>query len=467
MNSPAIDSFKFIVLNNTATFPFNYKNMYRILFVLVCLFLSLFGCKTETTQNNNIARVKIVKTDNQYQLLVNEQPFMAKGAGISFSENSNFKALKEAGGTALRTWSTEFASETLDSAAKYGLMVALGLDIEKELHSFDYENEKAVQHQIARLKKEVDQFKDHPNLLCWVAGNELNLLFDEDGSLKLVNPKTYIALNEVVNYIHEVDPHHPVTTTFAGGMKEHIDLALKHCPNLDFISLQAYGDLGAIPEMVKAAQLTKPFMVTEFGPLGHWERPFTEWGREIEEASAPKAKGYTQRMQQGLTNNESGLNVGYFAFLWGQKQERTPTWYSIFHKTGEATATVDELTKYWTGKYPQNRAPQVDSMKLDGRNAVDNIYLRPASEYRAKVFASEPNQDPMTYKWFVLKEVEERSQGGAKELEPPQVDLKGLTEGKEAVQFISPSATGDYRLFVYVYDGKGKVGNANIPFFVQ
>ena len=413
-------------------------------------------------------RVKIIKTNNgKCQLFVAGQPFIVKGAGLNYNGSTNMKALKEAGATAFRTWSTRNAKEALDAAAEYGLMVALGLDIEKELHGFDYENEAAVRHKINRLKKEIDQYKDHPNLLCWVAGNELNLLFAEDGSLKLVHPKTYIALNEIVEYIHEVDPNHPVTTTFAGGFKSHIDLALIYCPNLDFISFQVYGGLATIQEIVAETGITKPFMVTEFGPIGHWEMPATKWGREIEEASSIKAKGYTKRMQQGLTNDKTGLNIGHFAFFWGQKQERTPTWYGIFHKSGEATATLDELTKYWTGKYPQHKAPQVDSMKLNGQNAIDNIFLKPSMEYSAKVFGVEPNNDDLRYKWFVLKEVIERSQGGAKEIEPPEIALKGLKKGKKTVIFESPSQKGDYRLFIYVYDGKGKVGNANIPFFVN
>ena len=125
-----------------------------------------------------------------------------------------------------------------------------------------------------------------------MVGNELNLLFDEKGGLKLVNPKAYIALAKVVDYIHKVDPHHPVTTTFAGAMKEHVNLALKHCPNLDFLSFQVYGGLGGISADVEKSGFKLPYLVTEFGPMGHWEMPATEWGREIEEPSAVRATRY-------------------------------------------------------------------------------------------------------------------------------------------------------------------------------
>ena len=35
------------------------------------------------------------------------------------------------------------------------------------------------------------------------------------------------------------------------------------------------------------------------------------------------------------------------------------------------------------------------------------------------------------------------------------------------VTFTAPDEVGEYRLFNYAYDGKNKVGNANIPFMVE
>lgn len=420
-----------------------------------------------TACNQPVVHVNIAAENGKHQFYVNGEPFQLKGVGLDFTQGKNFKALKEAGGNAFRTWRTDNAAQQLDSAAKYGLMVALGLDIEKELHDFDYNDEAAVAEQITRLKKEVDTYKDHPNLLCWVAGNELNLLFDEQGGLKLVNPKTYTALAKIVDYIHKVDPHHPVTTTFAGAAKEHVALALKHCPNLDFLSFQVYGGLGELPTSVKQSGFTLPYVVTEFGPVGHWETPATAWGREIEQPSGPRATGMAKRIQQGIEEEETGLCMGGFAFLWGQKQERTPTWYGLFNKSGEATASVDELTKYWTGSYPTNRAPQVDSIHLNTLKATDNIYLKPASECTATVFASDPNNDSLTYQWVIQKEVTQKSQGGAFEKAPETIDFKISKNENGQLEFVAPEGEGDYRLFAYVYDGKNKVGNANVPFFVN
>jgi len=435
-------------------------------FSLLCfLIVWCYACQENKPPVASAKTVTIQKNkQNQYQFYIDNEPFSINGVGF---ESNRFKELKEAGGNAFRTWRTDNAHMELDSAAKYGFQVALGLDIEKELHDFDYNDEEAVALQLEELKKQVLEFKDHPNLLCWVAGNELNLLFDEKGGLKLVNPKTYIALNELVQFIHEVDPNHPVTTTFAGGSKEHVDLCRKHCPDLDFLSFQVYGGLGDIHKIAKEAAPDMPFIVTEFGPMGHWEMPATSWGREIEEPSAAKATGYAGRMKAAFGENPDGKCMGGFAFLWGQKQERTPTWYGVLGKNGESTATVDELTKIWTGSYPANRAPTVNQIFINGNGPMDNVTLSPNSEHVAKVDISDPENDKLEISYVIMSEVRERSDGGAFEKEPEEIVFKHELNDTGDLVFIAPQQEGDYRLFVYAYDGERKMGYSNIPFYVK
>ena len=438
--------------------------MYKLISCLGLLF-SLVACSSTTTETEIEHRVSIQKNgEGAFQFMVDGEPFTVRGVGF---ETDKFKELKDAGGNAFRTWRTDQATNQLDSAAKYGFMVAMGLDIEKELHGFDYNDEAAVATQLERLKKDVLEFKDHPNLLCWVAGNELNLLFDEKGGLKLVNPKTYIALNDLVQFIHEVDPNHPVTTTFAGGSPDHIALCRKHCPDLDFLSYQVYGGLGEIHSIARQAAADMPFAVTEFGPMGHWEMPATSWGREIEEPSAAKAQGYAGRMKAAFGENPNGMCLGGFAFLWGQKQERTPTWYGVLGKNGESTATVDELTKIWTGQYPTNRAPDVNQIFINGNGPMDNVTLSPSSEHIASVDISDPENDKLDIHYVIMSEVRERSDGGAFEQEPEEVDFKHQLNEKGELVFTTPAIEGDYRLFVYAYDKDRKMGYSNIPFYVK
>jgi hypothetical protein len=435
------------------------KTTVRATLIAMFAVAMLVACKQRDPMQTP-SKVVIKQVDGKYNFFVNGELFELKGAG----GGGSLALLHQFGGNSVRTWSPNNGQQLLDTAYKYNIMVAMGISMGQELHGFDYDDTAAVGAQYRRNIAAIETYKNHPNILCWVIGNELNL----SGSGKTpVNPKVWDAVKDIVDYIHREDRNHPATTAFAGVSKEVIKVALERCPDLDFVSLQVYGSLGRIPEMAKAAEITKPYVITEFGPVGHWEMPRTEWGREIEETSAAKASGLWDRIQKGIVSDNSGLNLGGYAFLWGQKQERTPTWYGLFLKSGEVTAVVDELSRYWTGRYPENRAPKVDSMKIDGKNAVDNIYLKPGTKSTAKVFASEPDNDPMTFRWSMLKEVIVRSQGGAREIEPDEVPFEILSDKDGELVFVLPKEEGDYRLFAYVFDGKNRAGTANIPFYVK
>ena len=439
----------------------NYYKLFPFL-LLIILISSCSGSKKST-----VDKVTIQKVDGEYNFYINDDLFEIKGAGLDFSQGQNFKLLAESGANAFRTWRTDNAPQELDSAMKYGLKIAMGIDMEKELHDFDYNDTEAVAEQFEHIKKEIQAYKDHPALLCWVVGNELNLLIKEDGSLGTVNPKVYDALADIVKYIREVDPNHPITTTFAAGaMKEHIEVVLERCPDLDFLSYQVYNGLAGLPYQEMANNIDIPYVVTEFGPKGHWEMPSTSWGREIEENSTQKADGLRERIRIGLESDTTGRNMGGFAFIWGQKQERTPTWYGMFNKDGRPIAVIDELTQFWTGEYPANRAPAINAMYLDDQVSTDNISLKPGQEYMVKVDAFDYEEDPLTYTWTLMREVDERSQGGAFEAEPETLDLEIVSDDDDIVTFRVPAEKGEYRIFCYIYDEE-KVANANIPFLVE
>jgi hypothetical protein len=431
----------------------------RIAALAAVVFASCSITQKINETSDSPSRVELKAVDGKFNFYVNGRLFEVKGAGGTY----NLAMLKSCGGNSFRTWSADKGRELLETARRNGFMVAMGLGLRQELRNFDYNDTAAVKAQFERIRKDVDSLKSHPNLLCWVAGNELNLALRG----KTLNPKVYDVLKEVVDYIHKTDPNHPVTTTFAGVNKSHIGTALERCPDLDFISLQVYAGLMNIEELAKKAEITKPYMVTEYGPRGHWEGPSTAWGREIEETSTEKADGLAERIRKGLIENKSGLCLGGYAFVWGQKQERTPTWYGLFLKTGESTAMVDELTRYWSGNYPENRAPRIDGFELDAKEAIDNIYLECGKTYTAKVNASDPDNDALTYQWEIRTEVKVRSQGGAREIEPDKVELKMISSNNGELTFVSPVTPGEYRIFSCVVDGKNKAGTANIPFYVK
>jgi hypothetical protein len=442
----------------------------HLLFSILLFTLSslLMSC---ANSNQTPSVVKVVKHNNQYSFTVNGQPFKIKGVGLGYKSDARISDLKEAGGNSFRTWELTHIEQELAMAEKLGLMVAVGIQTGKELFGFDYNNEEAVAKQFKRVTAVIEKYKNHPNVLLWVINNEPNLLFDEEEKLKEVNPKVYAAMGDIIDYIHKNDPNHPATFTLAGHDPKDIEQVLKYAPNIDILSVQSYGSLVTLPSSIALSNVDKPYMVTEFGPVGHWELPTTEWGREIEEPSAVKAQGMAKRMQDVILEDRTGKIIGSFVFFWGQKQERTPTWYGMFNESGEQTASIDELTRIWTGHYPSNRAPLSSAITINNTQAVENIRLKPSQPATVKVQVSDPDNDLLTHQWILMKEVETRSQGGHFEAKPAALAFQIVKSEVQAdlveMTFKAPDEVGEYRLFNYAYDGKNKVGNANIPFMVE
>ncbi len=110
--------------------------------------------------------------------------------------------------------------------------------------------------------------------------------------------------------------------------------------------------------------------------------------------------------------------MGSYVFLWGQKQERTPTWYGIFTEKGEESEVMDVMQYLWSGSWPANKAPHVYSLQLNNKKAVDNIYLQAGKSYNALTVAIDPDNDKLSYRWEILPEPTQLSQGGDFEARP-------------------------------------------------
>jgi len=203
-------------------------------------------------------KVEIVRSDDGFQLLRAGEPYVIKGVGREFGD---IAAIAAHGGNSFRNWTSDNAAEILDLAHEYGITVALCLPVQAERWGFDYGDAAAVAGQLAAMREEVLKYRDHPALLAWIIGNELN--FDYRDS------RVYDAVNEISNMIHELDPNHPTTTTVAGlGLNVVEDLQTR-ATDLDFISFQVYGELANLPGFLNSLDLDKPIMVTEWGPVGH------------------------------------------------------------------------------------------------------------------------------------------------------------------------------------------------------
>ena len=130
---------------------------------------------------------------------------------------------------------------------------------------------------------------------------------------------------------------------------------------------------------------------------------------------------------------------------------------------GEATSGVESMEKVWTNAEPKERDPVVEGITMNGRLVNQTELFSGGSLVRAVVSAFDPHGYRLTFHWEILKEATQFSTDG--EISPDRVGE--IVTGYSTDQDIRVSVTpGNYRLFVYVLNGRGMVGTSNIPFQV-
>jgi len=142
--------------------------------------------------------VEVVQNaDGSWQLLRGGQPYFIKGAGGDAPKD----ILANAGGNTFRTWGVgDETGDLLDLAHSLGLTVVVGHWLGHERHGFDYSNEESVNEQFERVRRDVLAHKDHPALLLWGVGNEM------EGFAEGNNPAIWSHVQDIAAMIRELDP---------------------------------------------------------------------------------------------------------------------------------------------------------------------------------------------------------------------------------------------------------------------
>ncbi len=390
--------------------------------------------------------VTIEARGGKFRLMRDGKPFVIKGVG-GVNRIEEFVA---AGGNAMRSWGVETAERDLAECQKHGLGLMLGVWLGHKSY-FDYANPKQVKDQYEAVKQAVLKHRNHPALLIWGIGNEMEINND--------TPELWKAIEDLCRMVKELDPNHPTATVVAEISPEKIQNIKKYCPSLDILGINSYGGLASLPKRLKEYGWTKPYLIAEFGPIGPWEVTKTTWGAAFEPTSTEKAKFFETNYQQSI-NSQSDQCLGSFAFLWGYKQEETPTWFGMFLPTGERTQAVEVMTAQWGGKVT-NQAPRITQHKAE----FAGKQINPGSSLSAQVTATDPDQDPLAYEWEVRFEATEKRWAGEGEKVPAKVGESVLTR-TGTVTIPAPTETAAYRLYVTIRDGKGNAATVNWPFKV-
>ncbi|MEJ0104867.1 MAG: hypothetical protein WDO19_20935 [Bacteroidota bacterium] len=140
----------------------------------------------------------------------------------------------------------------------------------------------------------------------------------------------------------------------------------KKTPDIDLLAINTYGGLATLPRTIRMAGWDGPYMVTEWGPTGHWEGCNYMEISHRRNKQGEKAAVYKSRYEYSIEKDKDKC-IGSYVFLWGQKQERTPTWYGMFTEKGEESEVVDVMQYLWSGQWPKNQAPHLYSLQINNK----------------------------------------------------------------------------------------------------
>ncbi len=237
----------------------------------------------------NILITTAVTISNQ-QLLLNGQIFIVKGVGYAptsigddpevaapngdyftsnYSDiyNRDLPLLRQMGANTVRLWGWQYDADHtdfLDQAYNNGVnpiyvIAPFWLDSSRDIS--DAATREAI---IAEFSQMVAIHKDHPAILMWVIGNELNapwMFGNSDDLFSLIDEMAQAA------HLEEGDAYHPVTTPLADvDLTNTIVARDSQTPNLDIWSVQVYrgSSFGSLFNDYATAS-HKPLLITEYG----------------------------------------------------------------------------------------------------------------------------------------------------------------------------------------------------------
>jgi len=405
--------------------------------------------------------VGIEAHNGRYRLYRNGLPYYIQGANIT--DGRCLRALKEAGANSVRIYNTSHAQEILDSAYKLGLTVTVGLQMGYADKDIDYNDPVAVKAQLEQLKAEVQKYKNHPALLMWGVGNETTLYMEDKLSRFFDHVRVSRAINAVARMIHQTDPHHPTVMMVQGGSSNRINAMV--CDEVDLI---AYNSFEPVRDQLEKSSWEGPYLISEFGARGYWKCGQTEWYRYIEPTSREKIQFIEQQYRHFRADTVDCL--GCYAFLWGQKQEYTSTWFSLYTPQGEPTALTDALQALWAGKAVQQNTA-IAGVRIDNKPDAANIYLQAGKPYTAGAVVTAPLQNDAVLHWEIQTDRSGYLNDGDDPLRQVMMTdsfvlpAKRLS-GKYEFRFTAPAVKGPFRLFLYLKAGTGNIATANACFYV-
>ncbi len=376
-------------------------------------------------------------------------PEQWRGAAFE-GDRAALERLAAAGAKVVRVY-READAWVLDEAGRLGMKVVMGLWVEHPRHGFDYADEQAVRAQEQALLAAVARHRDHPALLAWGVGNEV-----ETG---VADPlPLWREIDRLAGLVKRLDPARPTLMVVADTGMDAFRALAGCCPNVDLLGINVYaGAVFDLPRRLRDAGIGKPVVITELGPLGQWQAGRKPWGAPVEPTSSEKARFFTEAL--GYLARQPQIR-GVFPFLWGAKQEQTETWHGLLLADGSGTAMSDALASFW-GRPVERPAPVVRGIGI----AADAF--APGAEISAGIDAVNADGTALETEWKILAEATDLRKGGDHESPPARIATRILHADAASVRLLAPAEPGAYRLFITARDRHGKAATANLPFLVR
>ncbi len=312
-----------------------------------CVFSLFFSCGSFVSAQEETLPQKRVELRGDW-FYVDGARFLVKGVGYSpWRPNelpwrdpvplermeADFKRIREAGFNTLRTW-TPLSPEALQLANHYSLMVIQGIYLNS---STDYKSENYLKYCIDKVKKEIAQFKQEPNVLMVLVTNEPPIKKVVRSGLKT----TEDFLRKVVEAAKEEAPNIPIS--FSNWTQlSYLDTSYADCAAFNVYMSKpvtirsATGFFPFLRWLKQHHAPNKPMVVTEFGlavnPTG--EGGFAEFGNTLSE----QARGLVYMWRQVLASGAAGGCV----FEWNDE------WWKNYEAPNDET-THDDDSEEWYG----------------------------------------------------------------------------------------------------------------------
>jgi hypothetical protein len=412
--------------------------------------LLLLGCApppAAVTAPSRTSRTVSVErsADGRWQLLRDGQPYVLRGAGA----HTRLPLLASSGATSFRTWGVgPDTAARLDEAERLGLTVSLGIWLGHVRHGFDWHDDAQLAEQREAVREAVLAYRDHPALLLWGVGNEMELRNDD--------PAMWREVGELVRMVRDLDPHHPamVVTAELGEGNRNAERLRTFVPDLQIWGINSYGGAPSIPERLDAAGYDGPFVITEVGNRGDWESPRTDWGTPLEQTSTEKSQAYRDALAAVA---EDPRHLGTYAFLWARGPTPAETWYALLGPGDIRFEPVDALIEAWTGAPPDDRAPSIATLDAPFANAR----VAPGAALEARLSAEDPEGEALGYAWILSRDAEV-----AWDAPSPGVDTCRETTDATFTG-TAPTTPGPWRLLGVAVDPAGHAAYASARFYVE